>query len=177
MFAVVGSAGLGVAAAKHVAQYRESDPERAGRVIGMSSATAVIAGALVGIILIAVAPWLAVRVLVAPALVRELRISAIILFFMSVNAYQIGALAGFEAFRASAAANLIRGLGGFPLLVAGAALGGLTGAVIANGLVTALSCAAHAAMLRKQCQIYCIRISYTLRREDFRLLYRYCLPF
>lgn len=176
MFAVVGSAGLGSAATKYVAQFRESDPERAGRVIGMSSAIAVTTGVLVAIGLIAAAPWIAVKVLVAPTLVRELRISAIILFFVSVNGYQIGALAGFEAFRATAVANFVRGLGGFPLLVAGAAFGGLTGAVIANGLVTALSCAAHAVMLRRQCQIHRVRKSYNFRRNEVRMLYRFCLP-
>jgi len=176
VFAVIGSAGLGLAATKHVAQFRESDPQRTGRVIGMSSATAMFMGALVCAILVALAPWIAVKLLVAPTLVRELRISAVILFFGSVNAYQVGALAGFEAFRSTAVANLVRGLGGFPLLVVGAVYGGLTGAVIANGLMAALSCAAHGLMLRKRCHRHGIRISYDLQREDLRVLYRYCLP-
>jgi O-antigen/teichoic acid export membrane protein len=176
MFAVLGSAGLGSVTTKYVAQFRESNPERAGRVIGMSSAIAVTAGALVGVGLIAAAPWIAVKVLVAPALVRELRIGAIMLFFVSVNGYQVGALAGFEAFRSTAAANLIRGLGGFPFLVAGAALGGLTGAVIANSLVNALGCIAHAVMLRRECQRNCVRKSYDFRVDEFRMLYRFCVP-
>jgi len=176
MFAAVGSAGMGVAVTKHVAQFRKEDPGRAGRIIGMSSATAAIAGALVCIVLISVAPWLAANALVAPTLVRELRISALILFFASVNGYQLGALAGFEAFRAAAAANFFRGLVGFPILVAGAAYGGLTGAVFATGLVTAISCWAHGTMLRRQCRSHGVPVSYDLCREDFRILYRFCLP-
>lgn len=176
MFAVVGSAGLSSVATKYVAQFRESDPERAGRVIGMSSAIALISGALVSIVLIAVAPWIATKILVAPTLARELRIGAVMLFFVSVNGYQVGALAGFEAFRSTAAANLIRGLGGFPILVAGAALGGLTGAVIANSLVNALGCIAHGVMLRRECRRNCVRKSYNFRRGEFRMLYRFCVP-
>jgi O-antigen/teichoic acid export membrane protein len=176
MLALFGSAGLGAGATKYVAEFRESDPERAGRVIGMSSAISVISGALVAIVLIAAAPWIAVKVLVAPALVRELRIGAIMLFFVSVNGYQVGALAGFEAFRSTAAANLIRGLGGVPILVAGAVYGGLTGAVIANGLVNAIGCVAHAVMLRRECRWNSVRKSYHFRRDEFRMLYRFCVP-
>ena len=176
MFTVVGSFGLGITATKHIAQFRVSDLERTGRVLGMSSATALLGATLAATILILVAPWLAMKVLSTPTLVRELRISALILFFMSVNAYQIGALAGFEAFRASAVASLIRGIGGLPILVAGAAYGGLTGAVIAYGLATALSCITHAVVLRKQCRLHHVRISYHLQREDFSLLYRFGVP-
>jgi O-antigen/teichoic acid export membrane protein len=126
--------------------------------------------------LIAAAPWIAAKVLVAPALVRELRIGTIMLFFVSVNGYQVGVLAGFEAFRSTAAANLIRGLGGFPVLVVGAAFGGLTGAVIANSFVNVLGCIAHAVMLRRVCQRNYVRKSYNFRRDEFRMLYRFCVP-
>jgi O-antigen/teichoic acid export membrane protein len=176
MFAVLGSAGLGSVTTKYVAQYRRSNPERTGRIIGMSSAIAVLSGVLACIILIAAAPWIAAKVLVAPALVRELRIGTIMLFFVSVNGYQVGVLAGFEAFRSTAAANLIRGLGGFPVLVVGAAFGGLTGAVIANSFVNVLGCIAHAVMLRRVCQRNYVRKSYNFRRDEFRMLYRFCVP-
>jgi O-antigen/teichoic acid export membrane protein len=41
MFGVFAGFGLGVTATKHVAEFRRSDPARAGRIIGLSSVFAV----------------------------------------------------------------------------------------------------------------------------------------
>ena len=54
----------------------------------------------------------------APALAGELRIAGILLFFNALNGAQTGALSGFEAFRAIARINLVRGLIAFPITVA-----------------------------------------------------------
>jgi O-antigen/teichoic acid export membrane protein len=176
LFTALGVAGLGLTATKHVAELRTTDPARAGRIIGMARNTAVVAGVVVAVAFIALADWLSQRVLLAPQLATPLRLSAGILFFSSLNGYQIGTLTGFEAFKALAMANLVRGVISFPLLVAGAVFGGLKGAVLANVGMAAINWAAHAVVLHRQCVEHRIRIDSSATAEDFRILYRFSLP-
>ena len=98
MFGTLAGLGLGLTGTKYIAEFRASDPERAGRIIGMAGVTAFISGILISGILFGIAPYLAARTLSAPALGLELRISCGMLLFSAMNGNQIGALAGFEAF-------------------------------------------------------------------------------
>src|ERR1039458_8494199 len=80
LFAVVGSCGLSITAAKHVAEYRKSDPGRAGRVLGLSALTAAATGVAVAFLLIISAPWISRRWLNAPELSLDLQIASIAMF-------------------------------------------------------------------------------------------------
>jgi O-antigen/teichoic acid export membrane protein len=79
------SYGLGMTATKHVAEFRTSDPERAGRILALSGATAAIAGAVLAGGLALGAPWLAERTLAAPHLTGLLRVGALFLFLSALN--------------------------------------------------------------------------------------------
>ena len=46
MFGVFAGFGLGLTATKHVAEFRQSDPDRAGRIIGLSGLFAIGPGGL-----------------------------------------------------------------------------------------------------------------------------------
>jgi len=130
LFAAVVSVGLGITATKHVAEYRRHDPHRAGRIIAMSSMVSAVSGSAIAILLIVFAPWLSRSALKAP-LATELQLGALMMLFAAVNGYQTGTLAGFEAFKAQAVLNALRGIFAFPAIVTGVVLGGLRGATIA----------------------------------------------
>jgi len=134
MFSVFAGFGLGLTATKHVAEFRHNDPERAGRIIGLSWLVAFATGGLMSLGLFIFAPWLAVHTINAPHLADVLRIGALILFISALNGAQTGALAGFEAFKTIAYVNLLVGLLSFPLLIGGAYLYGLTGTVWAMAI-------------------------------------------
>jgi O-antigen/teichoic acid export membrane protein len=176
LFAVIGGAGLGLTASKHIAEYRKSDPAQAGRIIGISAHTALITGGVAVLLMVSLAPWLSASVLGAPALERPLAVSAGVLFFASINGYQIGVLTGFEAFRTLALATAIRGVAGFPFLLVGAVYFGLEGAVIANVAVAGINCAVHALLLKRQCRTHGIPVVYRPKASEFRLVYRFSLP-
>jgi O-antigen/teichoic acid export membrane protein len=116
-------------ATKHIAEFRSSDPERAGRILALSGVTAAIAGAILAGGLAIFAPWLAERTLAAPHLTGLLRVGALFLFLSALNSAQTGALAGFEAFRTIARVNLYTGIATFVCMVGGVLIAGLTGAV------------------------------------------------
>jgi O-antigen/teichoic acid export membrane protein len=129
MFQVFGGFGLGITATKYVAEFREKDPGRAVRIISLSGFVAVATGAIFGLALFGLAPWLAQHTLNSPRLAGVLKIGAFLLLMGALSGAQSGALAGFEAFKSIAGVNFLTGISTFPLLVGGAYLGGLNGAV------------------------------------------------
>lgn len=116
MFGVFAGFGLGLTATKYVAELRESDPLRVGRILSLSTFVACFTGGLMALALLFFAPWLAEHTINAPHLVSQLRISAIVLFFSALNGAQTGALAGFEAFKDIAKINFSVGIISFIFL-------------------------------------------------------------
>ncbi len=151
MLGVFAGLGLGVTTTRFVAEFRESDPDRAGRIIALGWGAAIVSGGIIAIALLVLAPQLAATTLNGPALARELRIGSALLFFSAVNGAQIGALSGFEAFRAIAGINLTRGLVTLPVTAALTMLWGLPGAVWALAVIAAITCCHGQLSLRRQC--------------------------
>jgi len=176
MFGVFAGFGLGLTATKHVAEYCRSDPERAGRIIGLSGIFAMLTGGLMAMGLFVFAPWLAEHTINAPHLAGVLRIGALILFIDALNGAQTGALSGFEAFRTIARVNLFVGLISFPLLVAGAYFGGLTGVVWALAINLGVNWLLNHLALRKEARRY--GVPFTLRGcgSEWPILWRFSLP-
>ena len=170
------SYGLGMTATKHVAEFRTSDPERAGRILALSGATAAIAGAVLAGGLALGAPWLAERTLASPHLTGLLRVGALFLFLSALNGAQTGALAGFEAFRTIARVNLFTGIATFVCMVGGVLTAGLTGAVW--GLVASTFVGwivAHFAV-RAEASRFNIPLSFNGIRREIPILRSFSLP-
>ena len=176
LFASVAALGLGVTATRYIAEYRFAQPERAGRIIGLSSISSCGAGLLVAAAMIAAAPWLSSTFLRSPQLATELRAAAIFMFFSAFNTHQTGALCGFEAFKPLAVSHLVKGVITLPIVTVGALMGGLHGSVIASALASGLSCIPYAIALHRQCRRHHIRISYKVGNEEWKLLYSYSIP-
>jgi len=126
-FGTFAGFGLSLTATKHIAEFRTKDPQRAGRILALSTATAAVTGVVVAIALFVLAPWLAVHTLAAPQLTSALRIGAALLFFAAITGAQSGALYGFEAFQVSARVQAIVGLLNVPCMIGGYLIGGLQG--------------------------------------------------
>lgn len=176
MFGIFAGFGLGLTATKHVAEFRQSDPERAGRIIGLSGLIAMGTGSLMAMGLLIFAPWLAEHIINAPHLVNVLRIGALVLFINALNGAQTGALAGFEAFKAIAYVNLAVGLLSFPILIYGAYYGGLTGAVWALAINLCINWLLNNIALRKEAQKSTVPLAIRgCFRERF-VLWKFSLP-
>jgi O-antigen/teichoic acid export membrane protein len=176
MFGVFAGFGLGVTATKHVAEFREKNPERAGRIIVIAWLVAAVSGGLMALGLLLFAPWLAAHTLNAPHLAGVLRIGALILFVSALNSAQTGALAGFEAFRTIARVNLFAGLLSFPMLIAGAYFGGLTGAVWALAINLAINWLLNHLALRQEAARYRVPLEFKNCRQELPVLWRFSLP-
>jgi len=176
MFGVVAGLGLGLTATKYVAEFRSKDPEKAGRLLALTSAVAVISGAVMSLALVLLAPALAQRSLAAPKLGAPLALAAGMLFFGAVNGAQTGALSGFEAFKTIARVNLWSGLLSFPLVVVGVWSWGLNGAVVGLVLSVALNCLLNSLAIRRECAA--ARVPYVFGGcwHEWPVLWKFSVP-
>ena len=176
MFGVFAGFGLGLTATKHVAEFRRSDPQRAGRIIALAGLFAMVTGGLMALGLLIFAPWLAEHTINAPHLAGVLRIGALILFINALNGAQTGALSGFEAFKTIAHVNVFVGLISFPVLVGGAYLGGLTGAVWALAINLGLNWLLNHLALRKEARRHKVPFTFSKCGRELPVLWRFSLP-
>jgi O-antigen/teichoic acid export membrane protein len=130
MFQIFAGFGLGLTATKYVAENRNSDPHRVGRVLGISLLGACFTGVLTATALYLSSIWLATNVLVAPQLTDVLRLSSVLLLLGALTGTQTGALVGFEQFRSIARVNLISGAMNCLFVILATIIAGLPGAVI-----------------------------------------------
>ncbi len=176
MFVVFAGFGLGMTATKHVAEFYKCDPERAGRILALSGMFALTTGALVALAVFTFAPWLAAKTINAPQLAPAIRIGAFILLINGLNGAQTGALAGFEAFKTIAKVNLSVGIASFPLLVGGAYLGGVQGAVWALLLNMAVNWLLNHLALRKVAAHNQVPFTFRGCLQEWPILWKFSLP-
>jgi len=176
LFGVFAGFGLGITATKHVAQYRASNPQRAGWIIGLSEVFAIGSGTLISLVLLIFAPWIAAHTINAPHLTGCLRVGSLVLFFSALNGAQIGSLSGLEAFRTLAFVNLIVGFLSFPILLAGAYFGGLTGAVWALVVTLCVNSLANHLALRKEANELDIPITIKSCLREGSILWKFSVP-
>lgn len=175
MFAAFSNAGMGLTATKYVAELRGSDPERAGRIIALCSASAAAIGAVCAVALFILADVIAVSALNSPQLAGSIRVASIALAFNTVRFAETGALAGFEAYRTIAWVSLLSGLAGFPIAVAGAFFG-LRGAVWAVAITAGVTAVAYHIALRRHCRRNAIPIRFRELMKERDVLLNFSLP-
>lgn len=129
-FGAVAGFGLGTTETRYVSKYVASDPARAGRIMTLCSSIAWFTSLLTAAILFTAAPWIAATALNQGELTGALRFAAILLLLTNVNAAQLGALAGLEAFQSIAAANFWSGISAPLFMWVGIKLAGVSGAVL-----------------------------------------------
>lgn len=144
--------GLGMASTKYVANLRQSAPERAGKILALSSLVSIVTASIAGIVLISGSSLFARQILHAPHLALPLGIAAGLVFFSVLNGVQTGALSGFEAFQAIAKTNLVAGISSFPLTLLGAWLWGVSGAVFGMVMSMAVNWGLNNRALRVACR-------------------------
>ena len=176
MFSTFAGFGMGLTANKHVAEFRRTDPARAGRLIVLSRLVAWATGSLMTIALVILAPWLANHTLASPTMAGLLRAGALMLLLGGVNGAQIGALSGLEGFKTIARVSLFGGILSFPITVVGTWWAGVTGAVWAQVAALAVNCFVNFLALRHETQRAGIPIAFRKLNREWSILWRFSLP-
>jgi len=176
MFATFATFGVGLTATKHVAEYRKTDPERAGRVIAISYLVALVSGCAIVLLMVVTAPLVATSCLGAPHLAGMVALSSVALLLLVLNEAQVGALSGLEAFRRRSTIQANAGLAAFPITVAGVYFFGLTGAVCALALTSGVLVVLNYQGIRKEAAQAGIPIRWDGLRSEMGLIWRFNLP-
>lgn len=176
MFTVFAGFGLGLTATKYVSEFYKKDKIRTGKIIGLSTLFAGSTGALIATILLIFAPVIAIKTINAPQLVNEIRLSAIMLFFSSLNGAQTGVLAGYESFKTIAKVNFIAGISALPIQIGFTLIFGLSGSVVGFGLNFLLLWILNIIAVRKESQNAGVIINYKGAWSEWPILYKFSLP-
>lgn len=177
MFGTLAGFGMGTTAAKFVAEFRNTDPAKAGRIIALSSMVSWGMGIILGATLFVLAPWLARSSLAVPELGPLLQLGALLLLLNAVNGAQTGVLSGFEAFRKIAWVNGLTGLLNFPLVIGGAMLLGVSGVVFGMIAAQACGCLANLIIWRGEAARLQIPVVPWVRAfSELSVLWRFAVP-
>lgn len=160
----LGEAGLTLTTAKFTGQWRTSDPERTGRLIGCSLRVTAISSLFMVVLLAAAGRQ--IGHLSSASLSKEVLAACGLLIFDMLNRVQFGALAGLEAFDGSARVNLWRGMLTLPCVWLGIRLGNLPGAILAMAIVSFSTFVVGHVVLRQQCKARSIRLGYRASLES-----------
>ena len=176
LFGTFAGLGLGITATKYVAELRETDPARCGRIMGLILLVASVGGLVAAAALTLFAPWIAAHTLAAPQLAPLLRVGATLVLFNTLQGVYSGALGGFEAFKRVAQVNWLGAVLGTPLLVLCTFADGIRGAVWGSIIQIVIGCAiGHFALLKEAAKRNVV-LSYAPVRSDYTILWQFSLP-
>ncbi len=176
MFANFVAFGLGLASNKYIAEYKNSNKIKVGKIIGLTYIFGLIIGIIASFILWFFSDKFAVSYLNAPQLVNELQLSALILLFSAYNGSQLGILQGFNAFRKIAQISVIQILISLPLFLIGANYFGVIGAVFAFLVYNITVCVLSYFVIRKECRIRQIKIYYFDFKSEIDIIIKFSIP-
>jgi O-antigen/teichoic acid export membrane protein len=149
LFGSLIGTGLATTTIKNVAESRKQNRQRAGRVLDLMHKCSWLFGGILAIGLWFFAPAIATKMLDAPKMVTPLRACALLCIVQTISEWQIGALVALERFRRMAWISFVRAGLLFFGMVAGAWIGGISGAMLGTGIGVLVSCAfGHLALRR-----------------------------
>lgn len=175
-FGIFAGLGLGLTATKYVAEFRDSDRGKVGRILALSAVVAFVSSALMAGALALSSHYVARNVLAAEHLARTLAVGAGLVFFGGMNGAQTGALVGFEAFQRVARINIWAGLSSFPLVAIGVWGWGLSGAVWGLVGAMAVNWVLNRGALRRECMEAGIAYDFKSCHREREVLHRFSLP-
>ena len=176
MLATLAQLACGYTATKYVAEFRTSDPSRAGRVLGLCYLVAAAMAFVAALLMLTAAPWIAGSILHVPSLVPTLRIASGAVLFTVLNGFLMGALAGLEDYRKLAAAFVASGICYVVFCGAGTLLAGLDGAVVGLGLSGLAQWFFLRAAVRAACAKQAIVIDWAGAWSERRIVATFTLP-
>ena len=138
MFLMFSTLGMGMTASRYISLYRNTDPYKALKIYKFTYNTVIVFGFIIALSLYVFSGLIAEKSLYNINLSGALKISAIVLFFISITSAQNGALNGFENFKALGIHSVINGVVQTIILIIGAYYFGINGVIVALGISAAI---------------------------------------
>lgn len=176
MIGTMAGMGIGQTVTKYVAELKVTDPQRAGRILALSSLVTWLSAGVYASAFILLAPWLAAKTLAAPHLASLLQISAITVSLGVINSVQVCALFGCEAFRANSYVNVASGVFNAVAILLGARFWGVTGAIAAMAAGMAFTVILTWFVVRSVWRRFELVFQWRTMWSEWRILTNYSLP-
>ena len=176
MIGSMAGLGIGQTVVKFVSELKLSDPERAGRILALSSLVTWLSAAFYGMAFIVLAPWLAEKTLAAPHLSALLQISAITVALGVMNSVQSCSLNGCESFQVGSYVNVASGVIQSGLVVLGAWYWGLQGAIIAMAIGMIVTVLLTHLVVMREWQKFGLLLRWQDVWSEWRVLIHFSLP-
>jgi O-antigen/teichoic acid export membrane protein len=168
--------GTGNIAAKYVAELRDSDPLRAGRILALCGTVAAIFSVASGIGLVAASPWLASQTLHQAGLTGALMLGAIFLISSSLAGFQIGVLTGLEKYRRLGIIHLCCAVVQILMTAAAGWLYSVPGAVAGMGAASVIRWWVLFIWMRRELRTAGIALTFRDLGEERSVVLRVALP-
>jgi O-antigen/teichoic acid export membrane protein len=176
LFTVFAGFGLGLTATKYVAEHRQNDKIKTGKVIGLTSFFAVIMGGVISLLIVIFASRIADDILNARHLTNSIRLAALIIFFNSINGALTGILSGFEDFKVISKVNILTCLIAVPLQILLTYIYGTNGCIIGFGFYYLLQCALTIYAVYLVTSKAQINIIFNGLLSELGIIYKFSLP-
>lgn len=178
LFTVYAGFRMGTTATKHLAEYKDSDPSRAGRILRMALVMSAVFCLITGGVLVLGGGWIAESQLNNPDLALAVRISGLFLFFQAYSSVRETILIGVEDFKAYARVNVVKGLLTALLIIPGAYFWGVTGATAGLALSAFLTYLVLQHYIRRALAAFAIDENqpFSAWKAELPLLWTFALP-
>lgn len=176
MFSILIGMGAGVTATKFVAELRDKDPIRAGRILSIAMVYGLAVGGGLTLVLYGASAFLAETIIDSPAMVSPLRIAAFFLLINACSGVFTGALAGLESFRGITVANFFAGLAGMPIVIGLTYSYGLAGAASGYLSFYGLTAVFLAYQMFIGLRRFKIKLQFNDIFSEVKTLYQFSLP-
>ena len=141
---------IGWTSSKYVAEFRQSDPRKAARIIALTHLVAIAFSLLFALVLIIGARAITQDVLKVPEIRVDLIVASVAVLFNGINGAQRGTLGGFQQFRTVALVNAAQGVTLVSLFLLLVGPYGIMGAVVAQGCAAMVSCLVGSVAIQAQ---------------------------
>ena len=174
--AFVAQMGTGITATRYVAEFRLTDPSRAGRIVGLCALATIVSSGVAFLTLFLGADWISRVAMREPSLALALRIGAALVIFNCLNFSQMGALSGFENYSSLARIGLVSGCIALCTSVLATLAFGLIGAVISLVLTALVRWSLCQYALNRDLRRYEIVVDYQGAWAERAILWNFTLP-
>ena len=176
MLSTVCGMGMGTTVVKYVAELKESNPERAGRILAMATFLTWGMAIVCGLAFLALGDVIAERLISAPQLAPLLRIAALGVILGIFNEVQLSSLTGCEAYQERAKISICTGIVQSGMLILFSRLWGLRGAVIAFSAAAMITVVVTTVLLVPIWKRYGLKRRFHGMGKEWRVLIGFSLP-
>lgn len=176
--ALAGMAQLatGYTATRYVAETRDKDPLRTGRIIGLCSVTSLATAVMAALMNLVFADKMALWLLKAPDLAMDLRLATGLVFFGTLTGQHMGVLAGFERYSTLTGLTGVTSIITFFLAGIGGWTWGLSGASVGLSLGMFVQWLMFRTEAANVCRQAGVVVDYFGARRESGIIMRFALP-